>query len=69
MLFRSDTVEIAKKDNKFNSLAVWLGKKDQVDVHTKVNVYKTVSKRKKKNLKAIIKYDGPILAPIKKDGD
>ena len=62
-----DTIKISSKDNKLDSLDVWLGKKDKVDVRTKLDVYKTVPKARKKYLKAIIKYDGPILAPIKKD--
>ena len=62
-----DTIKIANKDNKLDSLHVWLGQKDKVDVHTNFDVYKTVPKARKKYLKAIIKYEGPILAPIKKD--
>jgi len=61
-----DTIKIANKDNKLDSLGVWLGQKDKVDVHTNLDVYKTVPKARKKYLKAIIKYEGPILAPIKK---
>ena len=64
-----DTIEISKKNNKFDSLDVWLGKKDQVDVYTKVNIYKTVPKRKKKYLKGVIEYNGPILAPIVKEDE
>ena len=56
-----------KKNNKFDSLDVWLGKKEKVDVYTKVDVYKTIPKARKKYLKAIIEYIGPVLAPIKKD--
>ena len=61
-----DTIEIANKDNKLDSLDVWLGQKDKVEVHTNLDVYKTIPKARKKYLKAIIKYEGPILAPIKK---
>ena len=46
---------------------VWLGKKDKVDVYTKVDIYKTIPKARKKYLKGVIEYSGPILAPIKKD--
>ena len=62
-----DTIEISKKNKIFEKLEVWLGKKDKIDVYTKEDIYKTVPKARKKYLKAIIKYDGPILAPIKKD--
>ena len=62
-----DTIEISKKNKIFEKLEVWLGKKDKINVYTKEDIYKTVPKARKKYLKAIIKYDGPILAPIKKD--
>ena len=62
-----DTIKISKKNKVFEKLEVWLGKKDKIDVYTKEDIYKTVPKARKKYLKAIIKYDGPILAPIKKD--
>ena len=61
-----DTVKIAKKEEIFNELNVWLGKKDKVKVHLDQDVFITVPKRKKKNIKAVIEYDGPIEAPIKK---
>ena len=62
-----DTIKIAKKDEKFDALDVWLGKKDKVNVHTKVDIYKTVPKSRKRYLKGVIEYEGPILAPIKKN--
>jgi len=62
-----DTIKIAKSNEKFDSLNVWLGKKEKIDVHTKEDIYKTIPKARKKYLKGIIKYNGPILAPIKKD--
>ena len=62
-----DTIQIAKENEKFESLDVWLGKKNTVDVHIKEDVYKTIKKARKKYLKGIIEYNKPILAPIKKD--
>ncbi|MBC8304948.1 MAG: D-alanyl-D-alanine carboxypeptidase [Pelagibacterales bacterium] len=62
-----DTIKISTKNIIFDKLDVWLGQKDKIDVYTKEDIYKTVPKARKKYLKAIIKYDGPILAPIKKD--
>ena len=62
-----DTVKIAQKENIFDSLDVWLGKKDNVGVYTDIDIYRTIPKARKKYLKAIIQYNGPILAPIKKD--
>ena len=62
-----DLVEISKKDEPFNSVDVWLGKTNTVDVYTKNNIYKTIKKGQKKKLKVKVVYDGPIEAPIKKD--
>jgi serine-type D-Ala-D-Ala carboxypeptidase (penicillin-binding protein 5/6) len=62
-----DLIEVVKKDEKIDELEVWLGKKDKVSVYVKENIYKTVPRTRKKYLKAIIEYQGPILAPIKKD--
>ena len=59
--------DVVKKSKIFEKLEVWLGQKDKIGVYTKEDIYKTVPKARKKYLKAIIKYDGPILAPIKKD--
>ena len=46
---------------------MWLGKKNKVEGYIKENIYKTIPKARKKYLKIIIKYNGPIEAPIKKD--
>ena len=62
-----DVVEIAKKDSVFTELDVWLGKKDKVKTYIKNDVYKTVKKARKKYLKAVVIYNGPIKAPIKKN--
>ena len=62
-----DTIQIAKKDEKFDELDVWLGKKNKVTVHLDQDIYKTIRKARKKYLKAIINYSGPIEAPIQKN--
>ena len=62
-----DTIKIAKKNEEISRLKVWLGKKNEVQVYVKEDVYKTIPKARKKNLKAFIEYEGPILAPIKKN--
>ena len=62
-----DTVKVAKKDESFTELEVWLGKKSKVPVIVKENVFLTVPKRKKNTIKAVIEYTGPIKAPIEKD--
>ena len=46
---------------------MWLGKKNKVKTYLKNNVYKTIPKARKKYLKVVVNYNGPIEAPIKKD--
>ena len=62
-----DTIEISKKNEVFSELKVWQGKKDKVKVYTKDDIYKTIPKAKKKYLKVIVDYTGPIKAPINKN--
>ena len=62
-----DTVKISSKEKSIDELDVWLGVKNKVKVYTKNNIYKTIPKARKKYLKAKIIYNGPIMAPIKKD--
>ena len=62
-----DLIEINKSNNPITKVDVWLGKKQQVDVYVKEDIYKTIKKAKKKLLKVVVKYNGPIEAPIKKD--
>jgi D-alanyl-D-alanine carboxypeptidase (penicillin-binding protein 5/6) len=70
-LSKFDTILITKKNKKIDELDVWLGKKDKVGVYINVDFYKTIPKveslYRKRYLKAVIQYNGPILAPIKKD--
>ena len=70
-LSKFDTIQIIKKNEKIDDLDVWLGKKDKIGVYINEDSYKTIPKveslYKKKFLKAVIQYNGPILAPIKKD--
>ena len=62
-----DVVEIAKKDTSVTELDVWLGKKNKVKTYINNDVYKTIPKARKKYLKIIVDYEGPVEAPIKKD--
>tara|TARA_Y100000590_G_scaffold467049_1_gene644470 strand:+ start:1775 stop:2926 length:1152 start_codon:yes stop_codon:yes gene_type:complete len=62
-----DLIEIALNNTEFTELDVWLGKKEKVKTYTKNDVYKTIPKARKKYLKAVVEYNGPIEAPIKKD--
>tara|TARA_B100000029_G_scaffold186077_1_gene183459 strand:+ start:949 stop:2103 length:1155 start_codon:yes stop_codon:yes gene_type:complete len=61
-----DTIKVAKKGEVIESLKVWLGKKSKVEVTTSEDVYLTIPKRKKKTIKAVLEYEGPIETPIKK---
>jgi len=65
-LRKFDTIQIAKKDEVMSSLRVWLGKKSKVEIIPSEDVYITIPKRKKKTIKAVFEYEGPIPAPIKK---
>ena len=62
-----DTIQIAENNKVLARLDVWLGKKDQVKAYVKEDIYKTIPKARKRHLKTLIYYDGPIVAPIKKN--
>jgi D-alanyl-D-alanine carboxypeptidase (penicillin-binding protein 5/6) len=62
-----DTIKISRKNEKFDELDVWLGKKKKVSVHVDHDVFKTIPKARKRFLKAKIVYKGPVKAPIKKN--
>ncbi len=62
-----DLVEINKSGEDFDSVDVWLGKKNFVKVYTKEDIYKIIKKGKKKLLKVKMLYEGPVEAPISKD--
>ena len=62
-----DTIRIAENEKAISTVEVWHGKKNNLSVYLKQDIYKTIPKAKKKYLKAKVIYDGPIVAPIKKD--
>ena len=62
-----DTIEITKENKNIDQLNVWMGKSDKVNVVTNKDIYITIPKAKKKYIKTVIEYNGPILAPIKKN--
>ncbi len=62
-----DLIEIYNSSKDTIELDVWLGKKDKVKSYIKDNIYKTIPKARKKYLKVLLNYEGPIEAPIKKD--
>jgi D-alanyl-D-alanine carboxypeptidase (penicillin-binding protein 5/6) len=61
-----DTILIAKKDQVFANLNVWLGTKNKLEVLPEESFYLTIPKRKKKIIKTLLEYDGPLATPIKK---
>ena len=63
---RFDTIKVAAKEEVFDSLDVWSGKKQKIDVISSEDIYLTVPKRKKSTIRAVIEYAQPIPAPIKK---
>ena len=65
-LKKFDTIRITKKNEIYTNLNVWLGKKNKVQVVPNEDFYITIPKRKKKTIKAILEYKGPVEAPIKK---
>ncbi len=62
-----DLVEISKSKKSIDNVEIWHGKEKTVNVYTKNDIYKTIKKGKKKLLKIKVVYNGPIVAPIKKD--
>jgi len=62
-----DLIEVAKANTPIENLDVWLGKEKTVGVYVKKDIYKTIPKARKRNLKVSVIYNGPIQAPIKKD--
>ena len=52
-----------------SNIDVWLGNDKTIDVHVKEDIYKTIKKARKKYLKTVIEYNGPILAPIAKNDE
>jgi len=62
-----DLVEVNDSDRSIDKVDVWLGKDSHVEVYVNQDIYKTIKKAKKRLLKVILRYEGPIEAPIKKN--
>ena len=62
-----DLIEIAKSDKELIELDVWLGVKGKIKAYVNNDIYKTIPKARKRHLKTIVEYNGPIEAPIKKN--
>ena len=61
-----DTINIAKKNEPIRKFNVWHGEKNKIAVSSNQDVYLTIPKKKKKEVKAVVNYYGPLIAPIKK---
>ena len=66
-LTKFETIKIAEKNKNFTTVNIWHGKKNSLNVFVNKDIYKTIPKAKKKYLKAVVTYDGPISAPIIKN--
>ncbi len=62
----TNTFEVSKKDISKFELDTWLGKKNKIQVVTKEDYYLTINKKDIRNIKIILKYEGPIVAPVQK---
>ncbi len=63
----TNTFEISKKNETLFELDTWLGKSPTIKAVTKEDYYITINKKDIRNLKVRLVYDGPVVAPIKKD--
>ena len=62
----TNTFEISKREISKFELDTWLGKKNKIQAVTKEDYYLTINKKDIRNLKVILKYEGPIVAPVQK---
>jgi len=62
----TSTFEISKKDRSEFELDTWLGKKNKIKAVTKEDFYITINKKDIRNLKVMLQYEGPVIAPVEK---
>ena len=62
----TNTFEVSKSNETIFELETWLGDKDKIKVTTNEDYYITINKKSIRNLEVVLKYDGPIVAPIQK---
>ena len=65
-LRNTNTYEISEKGISNFKFKTWLGRKEFVEVTTNEDIYITINKKGVKDFKVLLKYNGPIKAPIKK---
>tara|TARA_Y100000741_G_scaffold360426_1_gene342656 strand:+ start:1721 stop:2875 length:1155 start_codon:yes stop_codon:yes gene_type:complete len=66
-LTKFETIKIAEKNTPFTSVDVWQGKKKEINVFVKKDIYETIPKAKKRYIKVKVIYEGPLSAPIEKN--
>ncbi len=62
----TSTFEISKKNKTIFEVETWLGKKNKINAVSKEDYYITIDKKDARNLNVILKYEGPIVAPVQK---
>ena len=63
----TDTFKISKNNETIFPVKSWLGKKTDINGITKENIFITLKKKDTRNLKVLLKYKGPVKAPILKN--
>ena len=66
-LTNTETFEISKKNETMYDVATWLGKKKIIKAYTKEDVYITIHKKDLRGFEVFLEYNGPIVAPVKKN--
>ena len=61
-----DTIMLFEKNIGIAEIDVWQGVEKKIEVFINEDIYKTIPKARKKYLKALINYNGPVVAPISK---
>ncbi len=63
----TDTFKISKKNETIFPVKSWLGKDQEIQGITKEDIFITLNKKDGRNLKVLLKYKGPVKAPVEKD--
>jgi D-alanyl-D-alanine carboxypeptidase (penicillin-binding protein 5/6) len=66
-LTNTETFEISKKNETMYDVETWLGKKKIIKAYTKEDVYITIHKKDLRGFEVFLEYNGPIVAPVKKN--
>ena len=65
----TDTFKVSKKNETIFPVKSWLGKDQEIQGITKEDIFVTLKKKDGRNLKVLLKYQGPVKAPIEKDSE